>query len=218
MVAAWLWPDRQYRLGARRRRPRKHRRLRVEQAWSGRHDPGARRGTRADGHHLQHDGARLFRHRDQHHHPGPPRLREGRFEPHSAAALGRSRGGRWRRRLHGIEGIQLHERTYPDGGRRPDGDVRAAGRRDWRITSDDGSGSRARHRCWTRGIGLATTKRLLEDGFHVVMVDRNAEPLAGQRRGNCGRSAMRSSTMRCRSPTGARSRASSPRCPASTCS
>lgn len=29
-----------------------------------------------------------------------------------------------------------------------------------------------------RGIGLATTKRLLEDGFHVVMVDLNAEPLA----------------------------------------
>lgn len=28
-----------------------------------------------------------------------------------------------------------------------------------------------------RGIGLATTKRLLEDGFHVVMVDMNAEPL-----------------------------------------
>jgi 3-oxoacyl-[acyl-carrier protein] reductase len=29
-----------------------------------------------------------------------------------------------------------------------------------------------------RGIGLATTKRLVEDGFHVVMVDRNAETLA----------------------------------------
>ena len=29
-----------------------------------------------------------------------------------------------------------------------------------------------------RGIGLATTKRLLEDGFHVVMVDLNEEPLA----------------------------------------
>jgi 3-oxoacyl-[acyl-carrier protein] reductase len=29
-----------------------------------------------------------------------------------------------------------------------------------------------------RGIGLATTKRLLEDGFHVVMVDLAAEPLA----------------------------------------
>lgn len=29
-----------------------------------------------------------------------------------------------------------------------------------------------------RGIGLATTKRLLDDGFHVVMVDRNPEPLA----------------------------------------
>lgn len=28
-----------------------------------------------------------------------------------------------------------------------------------------------------RGIGLAATKRLLEDGFHVVMVDRDAEPL-----------------------------------------
>lgn len=28
-----------------------------------------------------------------------------------------------------------------------------------------------------QGIGLATVKRLLEDGFHVVMVDRNAEPL-----------------------------------------
>ena len=30
-----------------------------------------------------------------------------------------------------------------------------------------------------QGIGLATTKRLLEDGFHGVMVDRNPEPLAG---------------------------------------
>jgi 3-oxoacyl-[acyl-carrier protein] reductase len=29
-----------------------------------------------------------------------------------------------------------------------------------------------------QGIGLATAKRLLDDGFHVVMVDRNAEPLA----------------------------------------
>jgi 3-oxoacyl-[acyl-carrier protein] reductase len=29
-----------------------------------------------------------------------------------------------------------------------------------------------------RGIGLATARRLLEDGFHVVMVDLNAEPLA----------------------------------------
>lgn len=29
-----------------------------------------------------------------------------------------------------------------------------------------------------RGIGLATTKRLLEDGFHVVMIDRNAEILS----------------------------------------
>jgi 3-oxoacyl-[acyl-carrier protein] reductase len=29
-----------------------------------------------------------------------------------------------------------------------------------------------------RGIGLATTRRLLEDGFHVVMVDRSAETLA----------------------------------------
>lgn len=29
-----------------------------------------------------------------------------------------------------------------------------------------------------RGIGLATTKRLLEDGFHVVMVDLAPEPLA----------------------------------------
>lgn len=29
-----------------------------------------------------------------------------------------------------------------------------------------------------RGIGLATTKRLLEEGFHVVMVDLIAEPLA----------------------------------------
>ena len=28
-----------------------------------------------------------------------------------------------------------------------------------------------------RGIGLATAERLLEDGFHVVMVDRDAEPL-----------------------------------------
>lgn len=28
-----------------------------------------------------------------------------------------------------------------------------------------------------RGIGLATAKRLLDDGFHVVMVDLNAEPL-----------------------------------------
>ncbi len=30
-----------------------------------------------------------------------------------------------------------------------------------------------------QGIGLATTKRLLDDGFHVVMVDRNPEPLTG---------------------------------------
>ena len=29
-----------------------------------------------------------------------------------------------------------------------------------------------------RGIGLATTERLLDDGFHVVMVDLNPEPLA----------------------------------------
>lgn len=29
-----------------------------------------------------------------------------------------------------------------------------------------------------RGIGLATTRRLLDDGFRVVMVDRNPEPLA----------------------------------------
>ncbi|MBN9245359.1 MAG: SDR family oxidoreductase [Mesorhizobium sp.] len=29
-----------------------------------------------------------------------------------------------------------------------------------------------------RGIGLATARRLLEDGFHVVMVDLNAETLA----------------------------------------
>jgi 3-oxoacyl-[acyl-carrier protein] reductase len=29
-----------------------------------------------------------------------------------------------------------------------------------------------------RGIGLATTKRLLEDGFHVVMVDLAPEPMA----------------------------------------
>jgi len=29
-----------------------------------------------------------------------------------------------------------------------------------------------------RGIGLSTAKRLLEDGFHVVMVDLNPEPLA----------------------------------------
>ncbi|MBX3572612.1 MAG: SDR family oxidoreductase [Mesorhizobium sp.] len=29
-----------------------------------------------------------------------------------------------------------------------------------------------------RGIGLATTRRLLEDGFHVVMVDLSPEPLA----------------------------------------
>ena len=28
-----------------------------------------------------------------------------------------------------------------------------------------------------RGIGLAATRRLLDDGFHVVMVDRNPEPL-----------------------------------------
>ena len=28
-----------------------------------------------------------------------------------------------------------------------------------------------------RGIGLATAKRLLEDGFHVVMVDVSADPL-----------------------------------------
>jgi 3-oxoacyl-[acyl-carrier protein] reductase len=30
-----------------------------------------------------------------------------------------------------------------------------------------------------RGIGLATTRRLLDDGFHVVMVDRDPEPLGG---------------------------------------
>ena len=29
-----------------------------------------------------------------------------------------------------------------------------------------------------QGIGLATVKRLVADGFHVVMVDRNPEPLA----------------------------------------
>jgi 3-oxoacyl-[acyl-carrier protein] reductase len=29
-----------------------------------------------------------------------------------------------------------------------------------------------------RGIGLATTRRLIDDGFHVVMVDLNAETLA----------------------------------------
>lgn len=29
-----------------------------------------------------------------------------------------------------------------------------------------------------RGIGLATVRRLVEDGFHVVMVDLNPEPLA----------------------------------------
>jgi 3-oxoacyl-[acyl-carrier protein] reductase len=29
-----------------------------------------------------------------------------------------------------------------------------------------------------RGIGLATVQRLLEDGFHVVMVDVNTEPMA----------------------------------------
>ena len=29
-----------------------------------------------------------------------------------------------------------------------------------------------------QGIGLATTRRLLEDGFHVVMVDRQPDPLA----------------------------------------
>jgi 3-oxoacyl-[acyl-carrier protein] reductase len=29
-----------------------------------------------------------------------------------------------------------------------------------------------------QGIGLATVRRLLEDNFHVVMLDRNAEPLA----------------------------------------
>lgn len=29
-----------------------------------------------------------------------------------------------------------------------------------------------------RGIGLATTRRLVEDGFHVVMIDLNAETLA----------------------------------------
>lgn len=29
-----------------------------------------------------------------------------------------------------------------------------------------------------RGIGLAATERLLEDGFHVVMVDSSSEPLA----------------------------------------
>ena len=28
-----------------------------------------------------------------------------------------------------------------------------------------------------QGIGLAAVERLLADGFHVVMVDRNAEPL-----------------------------------------
>ncbi|WP_112664417.1 SDR family NAD(P)-dependent oxidoreductase [Microvirga flavescens] len=32
-----------------------------------------------------------------------------------------------------------------------------------------------------QGIGLATVRRLLDDGFHVVMVDRNAEPLAAAR-------------------------------------
>lgn len=30
-----------------------------------------------------------------------------------------------------------------------------------------------------QGIGLATVERLLEDGFYVVMVDRNVEPLTG---------------------------------------
>lgn len=41
-----------------------------------------------------------------------------------------------------------------------------------------------------QGIGLATVERLLADGFHVVMVDRNAAPLeaAAQRLGQRGAS------------------------------
>lgn len=41
-----------------------------------------------------------------------------------------------------------------------------------------------------QGIGLATVNRLLDDGFHVVMVDRNAEPLSAAARvlGESGKS------------------------------
>ncbi len=55
-----------------------------------------------------------------------------------------------------------------------------------------------------QGIGLATVKRLLEDGFHVVMVDRQCRSRSRPRPAHCSRkSSNRSSITRCRSPTGA---------------